>query len=319
VSLNAGKDLELTASRISGGGNVALDAQRDVSILSALDEDASFYSKKSKGSFGRSKSRQQESYDSTNVASVVEAGKDLTVNASKQADGGMSIDGGRDVTVIGSQLKAGGDMLLGATGDIAVLSGVEEHGSYSKKTKSGFLGLSKSGKSQLKTTASQVGSAKKVTDLFDLGVLLDMASEYPKNKTFPFFVLGGDVQAIESNIDGVEKLSIIPGFNLYNLNLVLSFNVRQEYSGEDASTYEIGLVMLYQFERFEYEVGLKFMGVSRFKVPEVNGAFYLSEIELENVSADQLEGINFRFKDHGGSGFEVLSRGFSVSSCKPRD
>ncbi|KRP76623.1 hemagglutinin repeat-containing protein [Pseudomonas lactis] len=158
VSLNAGKDLELTASRITGGGNVALDAQRDVSILSALDEDASFYSKKSKGSFGRSKSQQRESYDSTNVASVVEAGKDLTVNASKQADGGMSIDGGRDVTVIGSQLKAGGDMLLGATGDIAVLSGVEEHGSYSKKTKSGFLGLSKSGKSQLKTTASQVGS-----------------------------------------------------------------------------------------------------------------------------------------------------------------
>ncbi|GLH50880.1 hemagglutinin repeat-containing protein [Pseudomonas lactis] len=158
VSLNAGKDLELTASRIAGGGNVALDAQRDVSILSALDEDASFYSKKSKGSFGRSKSQQRESYDSTNVASVVEAGKDLTVNASKQADGGMSIDGGRDVTVIGSQLKAGGDMLLGATGDIAVLSGVEEHGSYSKKTKSGFLGLSKSGKSQLKTTASQVAS-----------------------------------------------------------------------------------------------------------------------------------------------------------------
>ncbi|NNA48965.1 hemagglutinin repeat-containing protein [Pseudomonas lactis] len=158
VSLNAGKDLELTASRIAGGGNVALDAQRDVSILSALDEDASFYSKKSKGSFGRSKSQQRESYDSTNVASVVEAGKDLTINASKKTDGGMSIDGGRDVTVIGSQLKAGGDMLLGATGDIAVLSGVEEHGSYSKKTKSGFLGLSKSGKSQLKTTASQVGS-----------------------------------------------------------------------------------------------------------------------------------------------------------------
>ncbi|MDI3250066.1 MULTISPECIES: hemagglutinin repeat-containing protein [unclassified Pseudomonas] len=158
VSLNAGKDLELTASRIAGGGNVALDAQRDVSILSALDEDASFYSKKSKGSFGRSKSQQRESYDSTNVASVVEAGKDLTINATKKTEGGMSIDGGRDVTVIGSQLKAGGDMLLGATGDVAVLSGVEEHGSYSKKTKSGFLGLSKSGKSQLKTTASQVGS-----------------------------------------------------------------------------------------------------------------------------------------------------------------
>jgi len=158
VSLKAGKDLELTASRVRGGGNVELGAQGDLSVLSASNEDASFYSKKSKGAFGRSKSEQRENYDRTNVASVVEAGKDLTVNASKKADGGMNIEGGRDVTVIGSQLKAGGDMLLGATGDIAVLSGVEEHGSYSKKTKSGFLGLSKSGESQLKTTASQVGS-----------------------------------------------------------------------------------------------------------------------------------------------------------------
>lgn len=127
------------------------------------------------------------------------------------------------------------------------------------------------------------------------------------------------MQTIGSNVDGVEKLSTIPEFNLYNLNLVLNFNVRQEHSGENVSTYEIGLIMLYEFERFKFEVGLKFMGVSRFKVPEVNGAFYLSEIELENVSADQLEGINFRFKDYGGSGFEVLSRGFSVLSCKPRD
>ena len=120
------------------------------------------------------------------------------------------------------------------------------------------------------------------------------------------------MRTIGINVDGGEKLSIIPGFNLYNLNLVLSFNVRQEHSIEDVPTYEIGLVMLYEFERFEYEIGLKFTGVRRFKIPEVNGAFYLSEIELENVSADQLEGISFRFKDYGGSGFEVLSRGFSV-------
>lgn len=70
----------------------------------------------------------------------------------------MTVDGGRDVTVIGSQLSAGNDLLLGATGDVAILSGVEEHGSYSKKKKSGFLGLSKSGKSQLKTSATQISS-----------------------------------------------------------------------------------------------------------------------------------------------------------------
>lgn len=80
------------------------------------------------------------------------------MNTTQGENGAVSLDGGRDVTLVGSQLKAGNDLVLGATGDIAILSGIEEQGSYSKKTKSGFLGLSKSGKSQLKTTATQVGS-----------------------------------------------------------------------------------------------------------------------------------------------------------------
>lgn len=158
VTLEAGQDMSIVASHVKGGGDVALDAGQDLSVLSAKDEDASFYFKKSKGSFGRKKTEQRESYDSTNIASVVEAGGDLTLNTSKAADGSLNINGGRDVTVIGSQLQAGKDLLIGGAGDVAVLSGVEEHGSYSKKTKSGFLGLSKSGKSQLKTSATQVAS-----------------------------------------------------------------------------------------------------------------------------------------------------------------
>ncbi|WP_431484019.1 hemagglutinin repeat-containing protein [Pseudomonas solani] len=158
ISIEAGQDLTLVASQIKGAKDVALDAERDTNLLSAKDEDASFYFKKSKGSFGRKKTEQRESYDSTNIASVVEAGGDLTLNTSKAADGSLNIDGGRNVTVIGSELHAGNDLLVGATGDVAILSGVEEHGSYSKKTKSGFLGMSKSGKSQLKTSATQVAS-----------------------------------------------------------------------------------------------------------------------------------------------------------------
>ncbi|WP_236180764.1 hemagglutinin repeat-containing protein [Pseudomonas mosselii] len=158
VSLSAGQDMAIVASQVKGKGDVDIDVERDLTIASAQDESASYYLKKSKGSFGRKSSNQKESYHSTNVASVIEAGSDLTVNISKQDYGGISLDGGRDVTVIGSQLKAGGDLMIGATGDVAVLSGVEEHGEFSKKTKSGFLGLSKSGKSQLKTSATQVGS-----------------------------------------------------------------------------------------------------------------------------------------------------------------
>ena len=158
ISLAAGKNLTVVASKVQAGNDVDIDAGEDVQILSAMDESASYYFKKKKGSFGRSSSKQQESYHSTNIASVIEAGNDLTINTSKTEGGGLSIDGGRDVTVIGSQLSAGNDLLVGATGDVAILSGVEEHGSYSKKTKSGFLGMSKSGKSQLKTSATQVAS-----------------------------------------------------------------------------------------------------------------------------------------------------------------
>ncbi|MBI6954545.1 hemagglutinin repeat-containing protein [Pseudomonas sp. CCOS 191] len=158
VSLSAGQDMAIVASQVKGKGDVDIDVERDLTIASDQNESASYYLKKSKGSFGRKSSNQKESYHSTNVASVIEAGGDLTVNVSKQDYGGISLDGGRDVTVIGSQLKAGGDLMIGATRDVAVLSGVEEHGEFSKKTKSGFLGLSKSGKSQLQTRATQVGS-----------------------------------------------------------------------------------------------------------------------------------------------------------------
>nr|WP_328803393.1 hemagglutinin repeat-containing protein [Pseudomonas triticifolii] len=158
LSVDAGQNLDVVASRVNAGRDIALDATQDITITSAMNEESSFYSKKSKGSFGRSSSKQEESYNSTNIASEISAGQDLTVNTSKTADGSVNINGGRDVSIIGSQLTAGNDLVLGATNDVAVLSGVEEHGAYSKKTKSGFMGLSKSGKSELKTSATQVAS-----------------------------------------------------------------------------------------------------------------------------------------------------------------
>jgi filamentous hemagglutinin len=158
IALSAGNDLGIIASRVKASENIDLDAVQDITVASAKDESSSYYYKKKKGSFGRSSTTQKESYDSTNVASVIEAGNDLTVNASKDEDGAVSLDGGRNVTIIGSQLKARNDLVVGATNDIAVLSGTEETGAYSKKTKTGLFGMSSSGKSQLQTTVSQVAS-----------------------------------------------------------------------------------------------------------------------------------------------------------------
>ncbi|MCO8161692.1 DUF4951 domain-containing protein [Pseudomonas sp. 21LCFQ010] len=158
LSLDAGNNLEVVASKLKAQGNVTLDAAQDISLTSALDEEARFFSKRSKGSFRRSSSEQRESYASTNVATRVEAGQDILVNVTKGDDGSIGINGAENVTVIGSQLKAGNDLMMGASTDVAVLSGVEEHGAYSEKSKSGFMGLSKSGKSELQTSATQVGS-----------------------------------------------------------------------------------------------------------------------------------------------------------------
>ncbi|MGE8187153.1 hemagglutinin repeat-containing protein [Pseudomonas sp. NPDC086278] len=158
IALNAGNDLGIIASRIKAQGDISLDAVQDITVASAKDESSSYYYKKKTGSFGRSSTTQKESYDSSNVASVIDAGRDLTVNSSKDGDGGVSLDGGRNVTIIGSQLKAGNDLVLGATNDVAILSATEETGDYSKKTKTGLFGMSSSGKSQLQTTVTQIGS-----------------------------------------------------------------------------------------------------------------------------------------------------------------
>ncbi|MCI1737842.1 hypothetical protein EKA85_29230 [Pseudomonas veronii] len=126
------------------------------------------------------------------------------------------------------------------------------------------------------------------------------------------------MRAVERAFEGVEKLSIISDFDFYNLNLMQGLSLQRENTGEAIETYKVSLEMLYASEQSEFEVVLAFTGVRRLKVPDVCGSFYLSELEMEDVSADQLEGVKYRLKDYGGTGFEVLARGFSVVSCKSR-
>ncbi|WP_248741907.1 MULTISPECIES: hemagglutinin repeat-containing protein [unclassified Pseudomonas] len=158
IAIHAGNDLGIIASRIKADEDISLNAEQDILVASAKDESSSYYYKKKNGSFGRSKTTQSESYESTNVASVIEAGQDLTVNTHKDEDGSVNLDGGRNVAIIGSQMKAGNDLVLGAKNDISVLSATEENGSYTKKTKTGLFGLSSKGSSQLNTSVTQIGS-----------------------------------------------------------------------------------------------------------------------------------------------------------------
>ncbi|WP_342308082.1 hypothetical protein WLF14_21510 [Pseudomonas fluorescens] len=125
------------------------------------------------------------------------------------------------------------------------------------------------------------------------------------------------MRAVEENFEGVEKLFIISDFDFYNLNLVLGLSVQRENRGQIIDTYKINLEMLYESGQSVFEVVLGFTGVRCLKIPEVCGSFYLSEVEIDDVSADQLEGVKYRLKDYGGTGFEVLAQGLSVIRCEP--
>ena len=125
------------------------------------------------------------------------------------------------------------------------------------------------------------------------------------------------MRAVEKKFEGVEKLLIIPDFDFYNLNSVLGLSVRRESREQAIDTYKVSLEMLYESKQSVFEVVLGFTGVRCIKIPEVCGSFYLSEIEMDDLSADQLEGVKYRLKDYGGTGFEILAQELSVISCKP--
>jgi len=158
IAIYAGQDLSVIGSQVRGGGNVALDAERDVAIVAAQNEQYAYLYKKKEGSWGKSKTKTSESASETSVASVIQAGGDLSINVSQNADGAVSLNGGRDVVVAGSQLNAGNDLLLGATGDIYLLSKEESQSSASSTRKSGSFGLNKKGNSQVTSGTTQAGT-----------------------------------------------------------------------------------------------------------------------------------------------------------------
>lgn len=65
------------------------------------------------------------------------------VNVSQDKDGRISLNGGRDVTVVGSQLKAGNDLLVGATRDVSLVSAQEQQDSAYSQKKKGSFGLTR--------------------------------------------------------------------------------------------------------------------------------------------------------------------------------
>ncbi|ELI1809570.1 hemagglutinin repeat-containing protein [Vibrio fluvialis] len=118
LMMNAGKDINIHASQISAGGSAALQAGDNINITSANDAT-------------QIKGHNMEKRHVEMVSSTVNAGEHL------------ALESGKDITVIGSQLTAGGDAALKAKGDITLQAQTNSDYSYLKTKKKKSFGRSK--------------------------------------------------------------------------------------------------------------------------------------------------------------------------------
>ncbi|WCE32067.1 two-partner secretion domain-containing protein [Vibrio sp. SCSIO 43137] len=160
VTINAGENITLSGSKLKAKGDAELTAKGDVDILAVNNSQYSYYKKKTKKSFGRSKTTIIESLHETVQGSEVDAGGNLTITAQKHT-GVQQAGGDSDISLVGSALKADGKATLTADGDILLTA--QQYREYARKEtiKKGFGGLS----------GRQKGSVKDAT-LLDSGYLI---------------------------------------------------------------------------------------------------------------------------------------------------
>ncbi|WP_236247299.1 DUF637 domain-containing protein [Pseudomonas tohonis] len=122
LQASAGQDLAVIASTVKAGGDVSLEAERDVTIAAAADETSSEYRYKRSG-----KKINKEDSTIRQQAAVIEAGGDLDIEA------------GGNLLVSASKLKAGDEAYLYAGEQLALTAGQDsDYHLYDMKKKGAF-------------------------------------------------------------------------------------------------------------------------------------------------------------------------------------
>ncbi|AWH88632.1 DUF637 domain-containing protein [Limnobaculum parvum] len=112
VLIGAGNDATLQATQIGAGGDIRLQAEGDLRLLTA--EESSYYYEKTKtGGFLSSKSYEEERSSTTHKASELNAGNNIAITS------------GGDSLYQASKLNAGNDIALTSTGGQIQFSAVE--------------------------------------------------------------------------------------------------------------------------------------------------------------------------------------------------
>lgn len=118
----------------------------------------------------------------------------------------------------------------------------------------------------------------------------------------------------ELRIDGQgATLAKIPEFDFYRLGRVTRLRL-QDTASDSGSELTIEALYDVSHEGRNAGITLSFLDVRYARLPTFSPAYFLNELEIEDVRDRQLEGIGFQAKCHGGSDFEVHSRMISIVS-----
>ncbi|WP_230153648.1 hemagglutinin repeat-containing protein, partial [Pseudomonas brassicacearum] len=143
VSMTAGEDIRLISSRVSAGDEAYLYAGDQLELIAETDSDYSLYQKKSKGSWGKKKTKRDEVTDVRHVGSAITTGGDLT------------LESGGDQRYQAAKLDSGNDLTVSSGGDI-VFEGVKDlHQESHEKSKSSAAWFSMKGKGRTDETLRQ--------------------------------------------------------------------------------------------------------------------------------------------------------------------
>ncbi|WP_177434654.1 hemagglutinin repeat-containing protein, partial [Pseudomonas sp. Irchel 3A18] len=143
IALNAGQDLAVISSRITAGENANLSAGENLSILAAQDSDYYLYDKKSKGSWGKKKTKRDEVTDIRNVGSEITSGGDLT------------LESGGDQLYQVAKLTSGNDLTIESGGGITFEGVKDLHQESHEKSSSSLAWTSMKGKGRTDETLRQ--------------------------------------------------------------------------------------------------------------------------------------------------------------------
>lgn len=110
-----------------------------------------------------------------------------------------------------------------------------------------------------------------------------------------------------------EKIKL---FDFYKLRWIEGANINPRQCPE-SDLFTVDIIFHYETDKQEcYLIMFRFLEVRQLVFPSFSPYAFVSEIELEDVSCDQLEGISFQMLDRGQSDFLVQCKSIEIISCE---